>query len=201
MATVNVNLETVVYTNLKTPTPWAPTRTKAPRAMQPDGTKLPAPMENERLKGYEGMVTETTSTHTFSIITNGLVVATFTAVGTIASPPRGIPPPPDALPPWEIIIIILSAALFCFILIRAFYHHRRLEMIIRKEDEAKGTTDAIATTKTHKTGSGDDRAESLKMEDVLIKAPATKKSGTNTKVSKISTKYIPRDACQEDGKD
>ncbi|KAK6534026.1 hypothetical protein TWF281_005366 [Arthrobotrys megalospora] len=178
MTTVNVNLDSVVYTNLETPTPWAPTHTRTKRGVEPKDTA--------------GTPTEMTATHTFSIVTNGFVVATFTAVGTSVSPPRGVSQPSSSLPPWEVVIIILSAALFCFILTRTFWHHRRFEMMMKKEEEAKGpaTTNPTKTDETH-----DEKCpQAVEMQDIVVEIPITDGTRESTAAFKLNTKYIPKDA-------
>lgn len=189
MGKVNVNLEGVVYTNLETPTPWTSTHTHTQfkRNVNPEhtagniadtlverqqGTAITT--SDEYLKNRGGTQTETTSTHIFSIITNGFVVATFTIFGTAVSPPRGVSQPPSILPPWEIILIFLSTDFFCFILFRALYHYRRLEMMMKNEDAAKGTANSAAGDNETSDNKFDD---ALEMKDILVEVPVTDKTG------------------------
>ncbi|KAK6509760.1 hypothetical protein TWF481_004490 [Arthrobotrys musiformis] len=197
MATVNVNFETVVYDTLQTPTRWTPTYTHikgrrttctvvggqgAATVTTPDG----------RLKNLGVTLTESTSTstHTFSIVTNDFVVATFTAVGAVSGPPRGIDQPPSTLPPWEIIIISISAALVCLVLFRALYHHRRLDMMLKKEQKKDETKDA---TIQGQKPSDSQWSDALHMKDVSAGVPVNDKLGNQSAALKLNTKYIPTD--------
>ncbi|KAF3178135.1 hypothetical protein TWF788_007578 [Orbilia oligospora] len=214
MATVNVNLEGVIYTNLETPTPLSPNyaypqfkqETKPENTakniagtlvgrQQGQGAEIKFP--NEAIENNGETPTKTTSTHTFSIVTRGFVVATFTAVGTAVSPPRGVPQPSHILPPWEIILIFLSSAFVCFILFRALYHSRRLEMMIQKEDNANGI---VHPTIGNDETSNDQYENTVKMKNVSVDISSTDKSGTNSVAPKLSTKYIPKDIKAESDK-
>ncbi|EGX51474.1 hypothetical protein AOL_s00054g173 [Orbilia oligospora ATCC 24927] len=214
MATVNVNLEGVVYTNLETPTPLIPNyaypqfkQEAKPEntaknvvgtlvgRQQGQGAEIKFP--NEAIENNSETPTSTTSTHTFSIVTRGFVVATFTAVGTVVSPPRGVPQPSHILPPWEIILIFLSSAFVCFILFRALYHSRRLEMMIQKEDDANGIVHPIIGNDETSNGQYENTVE---MKNVSVDIPSTDKTRTHSVAPKLTTKYIPKDTKAESDK-
>ncbi|KAF3319213.1 hypothetical protein TWF173_003663 [Orbilia oligospora] len=199
MATVNVNLEGVVYTNLETPTPLIPNyaypqfkQEAKPEntaknvvgtlvgIQQGQGAEIKFP--NEAIENNSETPTSTTSTHTFSIVTRGFVVATFTAVGTVVSPPRGVPQPSHILPPWEIILIFLS---------------RRLEMMIQKEDDANGIVHPIIGNDETSNGQYENTVE---MKNVSVDIPSTDKTRTHSVAPKLTTKYIPKDTKAESDK-
>ncbi|KAK6356786.1 hypothetical protein TWF718_001127 [Orbilia javanica] len=206
MARVNVNLKGVVYTSLETPTPWTRTHTydqftQAAQTEQMAGGATGTLVEqqegatvtnpNTRLNNRGGIPIETTSTHTFSIITNGFVIATFTAVGTAVSPPRGVPQPSNILPPWEIVVISISMGIFCLILFRAMYHYRRLEMMTKKEQAGNPTPDA--TFGDSEAVDGKYRI-SLEVKDVMPENTTTDKTSKKSTTLALTTKYIPKDA-------
>ncbi|KAK6517045.1 hypothetical protein TWF506_006923 [Arthrobotrys conoides] len=208
MATVNVNLKGVAYTKLETPTPLTPTYTYAQfkhEETKPENTakniadtlvgRQQGPgtaitLLNKETENHGGTPTEKTSTHTFSIVTQGFVVATFTAVGTVVGPPRGVSQPSKILPPWEIILIFLSTALFCIIFFRAMYHHRRLDMMTKKEDEANGIANPAVG---NNEASNDDLGDAVEMKNISVDVPHKAKTGTTPPAPKLNTKYIPKD--------
>ncbi|KAK6354621.1 hypothetical protein TWF696_003762 [Orbilia brochopaga] len=132
---VNVDLAKVVFTRLDTPTAWVSTPVADSKPQWPNGfkdteeatPKTTIPGSRDELTTARNPLTFTggfkdptattvdhTATKTFSIVHNHVVLATFTVVGTIASPPRGVPASPGILSSEGILLITVITALLAF---------------------------------------------------------------------------------------
>ncbi|KAF3941013.1 hypothetical protein ABW19_dt0200630 [Dactylella cylindrospora] len=158
----SVNLGTVVFTALSTPTSWTSTRHPSVRptsVQQPtkpthDMAQIPfldylqpgGHMETPVAPVSPGTITDPlatatatqdTATRTLSIIHNHIVIATFTVVGGIASPPRGVPPGSNSRHPYDIMIMASAALGVVFIVLQIIALLKRWERATRDFGKTK----------------------------------------------------------------
>ncbi|EWC47447.1 hypothetical protein DRE_00415 [Drechslerella stenobrocha 248] len=133
----DVDLASVVFTNVETPVAWSAARTANPPPQIfdtiPGNPKIDIsqtfiPDSQEEAAGsapftYTGGVMDPpgtatfvdhTATRTLSIVHNHFVIATFTVVGTSASPPRGVSPEVSIFTAGGILTFCVTVGLILF---------------------------------------------------------------------------------------